>query len=56
MLCKDAPNVSPAVISRLTAEWEGEYFRRQQRDLPDGTSTMASPSGSNGYGRAERRA
>src|SRR5882757_9628898 len=25
LLGKDAPKLSPAVISRLTAEWEGEY-------------------------------
>lgn len=30
---KDAPNLSPAVISRLTAEWQGEYERWQKRDL-----------------------
>ncbi|GLR99829.1 transposase-like protein [Bradyrhizobium liaoningense] len=29
----DAPNLSPAVISRLTAEWHGEYERWQKRDL-----------------------
>jgi len=33
LLGKDAPNLSPAVISRLTAEWQGEYERWQQRDL-----------------------
>ena len=33
MLGKDAPNLSPAVISRLTAEWQGEYERWQKRDL-----------------------
>ena len=33
LLGKDAPNLSPAVISRLTAEWHGEYERRQKRDL-----------------------
>src|SRR5450432_4735171 len=25
LLGKDAPNLSPAVIARLTAEWQGEY-------------------------------
>ena len=30
---KDAPNLSPAVISRLTAEWKDEYARWQKRDL-----------------------
>ena len=32
-LGKDAPNLSPAVISRLTAEWQGEYEHWQKRDL-----------------------
>jgi transposase-like protein len=33
LLGKEAPNLSPAVISRLTAEWQGEYERWQTRDL-----------------------
>src|SRR4051812_44128075 len=33
LLGKDAPNLSPAVICRLTAEWQGEYERWQKRDL-----------------------
>jgi len=33
LLGKEAPNLSPAVISRLTAEWQGEYDRWQKRDL-----------------------
>jgi putative transposase len=33
LLGQDAPNLSPAVISRLTAEWHGEYERWQKRDL-----------------------
>ena len=33
LLGKDAPNLSPAVIARLTAEWQGEYGRWQKRDL-----------------------
>lgn len=33
LLGKDAPNLSPAVISRLTADWEGEYERWRRRDL-----------------------
>lgn len=33
LLGKDAPNLSPAVISRLTAEWKDEYDRWQRRDL-----------------------
>jgi len=30
---QNAPNLSLAVISRLTAEWQGEYERWQKRDL-----------------------
>src|SRR5712664_2878483 len=33
LLGKDSPNLSPAVISRLTAEWQGEYGHWQKRDL-----------------------
>jgi len=33
LLGKDAPNLSPAVIARLKAEWEDEYRRWQIRDL-----------------------
>ena len=33
LLGKEAPGLSPAVISRLTAEWSGEYERWQKRDL-----------------------
>jgi putative transposase len=33
LLGKDAPNLSPAVVSRLTAEWQAEYERWQARDL-----------------------
>jgi transposase-like protein len=33
LLGKDAPNLSPAVISRLTTEWQGEHERWQKRDL-----------------------
>jgi transposase-like protein len=33
LLGKDAPNLSPSVISRLTGEWQGEYERWQARDL-----------------------
>ena len=33
LLGKNAPNLSPAVISRLTAEWQGEYERWHNRDL-----------------------
>jgi transposase-like protein len=31
LLGKDAPNLSPAVISRLTAEWQADAW--QKRDL-----------------------
>ena len=33
LLGKDAPNLSPSVVSRLTAEWQVEYERWQARDL-----------------------
>ncbi len=33
ILGKDAPNLSPSVISRLTGEWQREYDRWQHRDL-----------------------
>ncbi|MHC2599282.1 transposase-like protein [Bradyrhizobium liaoningense] len=33
LLGKDAPNLSPAVVSRLTTEWQLEYERWQKRDL-----------------------
>lgn len=33
LLGKDAPNLSPAAISRLTAGWQEEYERWQKRDL-----------------------
>ena len=33
LLGKDAPNLSPSVIARLTAEWQAEYERWQERDL-----------------------
>jgi transposase-like protein len=33
LLGRDAPNLSAAVISRLTAEWKDEYDRWQKRDL-----------------------
>jgi Transposase, Mutator family len=33
LLGKDAPDLSPAVVSRLTAEWQSEYERWQNRDL-----------------------
>ena len=33
LLGKDAPNLSPAVITRLTAEWQVDYDAWQKRDL-----------------------
>jgi putative transposase len=33
LLGKEAPNLSPAVVSRLTAEWQADYDAWQQRDL-----------------------
>ena len=33
LLGKAAPNLSPAVISRLTAEWQADYDAWQKRDL-----------------------
>ena len=33
LLGKDAPNLSPAVVTRLTATWADEYGRWQGRDL-----------------------
>ena len=33
LLGKDAPNLSPAVIARLTAEWQADYDAWQNRDL-----------------------
>ena len=33
LLGKDAPNLSPAVIARLTAEWQADYDAWRKRDL-----------------------
>jgi transposase-like protein len=33
LLGRGAPNLSPSVIARLTAEWQAEYARWQARDL-----------------------
>jgi len=33
LLGRDAPNLSPSVIARLSAEWQAEYERWQGRDL-----------------------
>ena len=32
LLEKDAPNLSPAVITRLTAEWQADYHAWQKRE------------------------
>ncbi len=33
LLGRDAPNLSPSVIARLTGEWQAEYEHWQRRDL-----------------------
>ncbi len=33
LLGKDAPNLSPSVIARLTSAWESEYEAWRRRDL-----------------------
>src|SRR5207253_9303992 len=33
LLGKDAPNLSPSAIARLTADWQAEYEHWQRRDL-----------------------
>jgi putative transposase len=33
LLGKDAPNLSPAVVARLMAEWQADYDAWQRRDL-----------------------
>jgi putative transposase len=33
ILGKDAPNLSPSVVTRLTGEWQQDYDRWQRRDL-----------------------
>ena len=33
LLGRDAPNLSPSVVARLTADWQAEYARWQTRDL-----------------------
>jgi len=33
LLGKDAPNLSPSVVGRLTADWQADYDRWQVRDL-----------------------
>lgn len=58
LLGKDAPNLSPSVICRLTSEWKGEYDRWQARDLS--VRGRRLPAGSDGrqrrmYVGADRR-
>ena len=50
ILGKDAPNLSPAVISRLTAEWQTDYDTWQKRDAAirvclGGRGLSAGPDG-----------
>ena len=46
LLGKDAPNLSPAVISRLTAEWQADYDAWQKHDLSArGRGLSAGPDG-----------
>src|SRR5215211_3268721 len=33
LLGRDAPNLSPSVIARLSGEWQAEYEHWQRRDL-----------------------
>jgi putative transposase len=40
-LGKDAPNMSPAVISRLTAEWQADYDAWQKRTAKPGGAARA---------------
>ena len=53
LLGKDAPNLSPAVIARLTAEWQGEYDTWQKTSRR-GVMCMCGRTGST-YKRAWKR-
>jgi hypothetical protein len=49
LLGKDAPNLSPAVISRLTAEWQGDLEASKQNNRPPPSESISSldlPGGS----------
>ncbi|MGY3134010.1 transposase-like protein [Bradyrhizobium sp. USDA 4501] len=46
LLGKDAPNLSPAVISRLTAEWQGEYERWRGATCRRDDTCMCGPMAS----------
>jgi putative transposase len=56
LLGKDAPNLSPSVIGRLTGEWHAEHARWQQRDLSARRYVYVPPRspdrGSFGHGSA----
>jgi putative transposase len=58
LLGKDASNLSPSVITRLTAEWQADYDAWQKRDLSarryvyvwaDGVPLPSSTLGAGGY-------
>jgi transposase-like protein len=44
LLGKDAPNLSPSVVSRLTGEWQSEYERWQTRDLSARRTSTSGPT------------
>jgi len=46
LLGKEAPNLSPSVIARLTAEWSNEYERWQRRIFRRATMSMCGRTGS----------
>ncbi|CDX52950.1 transposase (fragment) [Mesorhizobium plurifarium] len=70
LLGKEAPNLSPSVITRLTAEWGIEYDRLQKRDLsarryvyvwglpagPDGRSCRMHAGPDRRHARGQERA
>ena len=52
----NAPNLSPAVISRLTAEWQADYDAWQKRDLSRGDACTCGRMGSTCRPRMEEDA
>lgn len=44
LLGKDAPNLSPSVVSRLTGEWQGEYTGSSGRTVRTGSGSRISPT------------
>ena len=46
LLGKDAPNLSPAVISRLTAEWQADYDAGRSAISRRGDTSTCGPTGS----------